>query len=115
METHHRRICLGMLLILFLALFGLAEEKTVTQRHVTGELKYVDVEKKAVVVQVGKLTVGAEVDPSATILVHGKRGSLADLNVGDQVSLSYERNDRVIAKSIRTGAAAKSQPAAKEP
>lgn len=95
-------ILTGLALIICVAVPATyAPAAQVKRRHVVGEVMAVSPDKKAILVRAGKLKVGAEVDEKTVISIKGRKGTLADIKVGDEVEMSYTRNLRVIARTIR--------------
>lgn len=103
------RIAISLAIIFSLSLSGgtfAQEKKGAVAREVVGVVSAVDVQYKALVIEVpykkdDTLTVGVTLDDSTNIAIGGKKASLGDIKIGDRVKLNYIRTEKqLIAKRI---------------
>lgn len=88
---------------LVLSLF-LSQAFSETTKTFVGRVKAIDPQGKAIVVTQGEgkseMVVGAIITPETEVIVKGKPASLADIKVGDEVTLIYIRTHDLYAKKI---------------
>lgn len=95
-------------LLLLLVIVSPLEAKDVITRWVSGEVIAIDTEAIPNTIVVRSKTwkgedfiVGVAVEAETVVTIDNNRVKLEEVKVGDRVDMVYERNLRVIAKSIR--------------
>ncbi|OPY77245.1 MAG: hypothetical protein A4E65_02843 [Syntrophorhabdus sp. PtaU1.Bin153] len=70
----------------------------------TGKVVGIDSEGKGIAITTGEgktaMLVGAIVSPDTVVEVKGKKANLSDINVGDKVTIKYEKSTDLYAKKI---------------
>jgi hypothetical protein len=105
-------VVLSLMFVFALTSISFAAEKKMGAKHVTGEVAAVDANAKTVSVKAGKHEVVVSVDDKTKISMGKETKTLADVTVGETVSVKYtEAGGKNTAESIDLHAAKKHEAA----